>query len=54
MSIVEVFVDVLNRAFFFEVRANDAIIFVELLFFLFFFEFPDAFDEEFVEGDVKV
>lgn len=54
LSIVKVLVDILNGAFFFEVSANNSIILIKLLFFLFLFEFSDAFDEKFVEGDVKV
>lgn len=48
-SIVGILVDVLDCAFFLEIGMNDAIVFVEFLFLLFFLEFFNSFDELFIK-----
>ena len=53
-SIVGVFVDVLNSAFFIEIGMNDAIILVEFLFLLFFLEFLNSFDDLFIKRDIEI
>ena len=53
-SIVGVFVDVLNSAFFIEISMNDAIILVEFLFLLFFLEFLNSFDDLFIKRDIEI